>query len=292
MLSKSNSLWVPYMPTMGFEPMTSRLLRKCSTNSRSFCEITRLVFVCAYSIVILCVVGLLVITLTSRPLCNWIASRLVCKINAGATVVTWGEKSNISMVRRRSQSVPARPNQRSYSWHIADWETEVGLIRALRLWQQSVAQHKRLRGKRKWKKQEPKLSACLFIQKEEEARLGTIWNGLAWKEFLERLQREQLKIRRDHWVAWSGQTFRSICALRRFAASTLLTNEDCLLDLRILRERRNFLRRVHVCHLEVFNKRWVIWSGLVAKYHRIRKQVVAAQSVPAGRLKRSRTTRG
>ena len=132
----------------------------------------------------------------------------------------------------------------------------------------------------------------MFIQKEEEARLGTIWNGLAWKEFLERLQREQLKIRRDHWVAWSGQTFRSICALRRFAASTLLTNEDCLLDLRILRERRNFLRRVHVCHLEVFNKRWVIWSGLVAKYHRIRKQVVAAQSVPAGRLKRSRTTRG
>ena len=94
----------------------------------------------------------------SRPLCNWIASRPVCNINVGGTVVTWEEKSNISMVRRCSQSVPARPNQRTYKWHIADWETEVGLLRALRLWQQSVAWHKlrkakrRLqRGTRKWK---------------------------------------------------------------------------------------------------------------------------------------------
>ena len=122
----------------------------------------------------------------------------------------------------------------------------------------------------------------MFIQKEEEARLGTIWNGLAWKEFLERLQREQLKIRRDHWVAWSGQTFRSICALRRFAASTLLTNEDCLLDLRILRERRKVHRRVHVCHLDVFNRFWDMWSGCVARLHIIRMKVAAQRALQAG----------
>ena len=117
----------------------------------------------------------------NRPLCNWIASRLVCKINAGATVVTWGEKSNIWMVRRCSQSVPARPNQRACSWHIADWETEVGLSRALWLWRKSVAWHKRRKAKRKLERQEGKLSASLFIKKEVGLRI--IWIGLGWMEF-------------------------------------------------------------------------------------------------------------
>ena len=161
------------MPLLGFEPMTSRSLTECSTNNRSFCDITRFVFVFACSIVILSccrstchhphlypspfTLHLHLHTPTThmylyRPLCNWIASGLACKINAGGTVVTWGETSKISMVRRCSQSVPVRPNQRACSWHIADWETEVGLIRALWLWQQSVARHKLQRRKRKWKK--------------------------------------------------------------------------------------------------------------------------------------------
>ena len=101
----------------------------------------------------------------SRPLCNWI-SGLACKINAGRMVVKWGKKTQISIVPRCSQSGPARLNQRACSWHMADSETEVGLSRALWLWRESAAWHKRRTAKRSLERQERKLSASLFIKKE------------------------------------------------------------------------------------------------------------------------------
>ena len=118
----------------------------------------------------------------SRPLCNWMGSGLVFKINAGRIVVKWGEKSQISMVPRFSQSLPARLNQRACSWNTADWETEVGLSRALWLWRESAAWHKRRTAKRRLERQERKLSASLFIKKEVGLRI--IWIGLGWMEFL------------------------------------------------------------------------------------------------------------
>ena len=207
----------------------------------------------------------------SRPLCNWI-SGLAYKINAGRIVVKWGEISQISIVPRCSQSVPAR-NQRACSWHAADWETEVGLSRALWLWRKSVAWHKRRKAKRKLERQEGKLSASLFIKKEVGLRI--IWIGLGWMEFLQKLQGEQLAALNRHWIIWSGVTARSLNVLRQFAASTLLKNEDCLLDLTTPPGWAGFLRRLQACQLAVFKRRWDIWSGVTARYIRVRRQVAA-----------------
>ena len=138
----------------------------------------------------------------SRPLCNWIGSGLVFKINAGRFVVKWGEKSQISMVPRCSQSVPARLNQRACSWHIADWGTEVGLSRALWLWRESAAWHKRRKAKRRLERQERKLSASLFIKKEVGLRI--IWIGFGWMEFLQKLQGEQLAALNRHCLLYTS----------------------------------------------------------------------------------------
>ena len=62
------------------------------------------------------------------------------------------------MVPRCSQSVPARLNQRACSWHITD----------LRLWHDGTSDERPNEG---WK-----LSASLFIKKEVGLRI--IWNGL------------------------------------------------------------------------------------------------------------------
>ena len=175
----------------------------------------------------------------SRPLCNWMGSGLVFKINAGRIVVKWGEKSQISMVPRCSQSVPTRLNQRACSWNMADWETEVGLRRALWLWRESAAWHKRRTAKRRLERQERKLSASLFIKKEVGLRI--IWIGFGWMEFLQKLQGEQLAALSRRWIIWSGVTARSSSVLRQFAASTLLKNEDSLLDLTIPPGWRGFL---------------------------------------------------
>ena len=209
----------------------------------------------------------------SRPLCNWIGSGLVFKINAGRIVVKWGEKSQISIVPRCSQSVPARLNQRACSWNMADWETEVGLSRALWLWREFAAWRKRRTAKRRLERQERKLSASLFIKKEVGLRI--IWIGFGWMEFLQKLQGEQLAALSRHWIIWSGVTARSIRVLRQFAASTLLKNEDCLLDLTNPPGWAGFLRRLQACQLAVFKRRWDIWSGVTARYIRVRRQVAA-----------------
>ena len=211
----------------------------------------------------------------SRPLCNWIGSGLVCKINAGRIVVKWGEKSQISMVPRCSQSVPARLNQRACSWNMADWETEVGLSRALWLWRESVAWHKRRTAKRRLERQERKLSASLFIKKEVGLRI--IWIGLGWMEFLQKLQGEQLQALSRHWIIWSGVTARSSSVIRQFARSTLLKNEDGLLDLTIPPGWMGFLRRLHACQLAALSRHWIIWSGVSAKQARLRMQVGIAE---------------
>ena len=72
---------------------------------------------------------------------------------------------------------------------MADWETEVGLSRALWLWRESAAWHKRRKAKRKLEGQE-KRSASLFIKKEVGLRI--VWIGVGWMEFLQKLQGEQL----------------------------------------------------------------------------------------------------
>ena len=209
----------------------------------------------------------------SRPLCNWMGSGLVFKINAGRIVVKWGEKSQISRVPRFSQSLPARLNQRACSWNMADWETEVGLSRALWLWRESAAWHKRRKAKRSLERQERKLSASLFIKKEVNLRIS--WIGCGWMEFLQRLQGEQLAALSRRWIMWSGVTERSSSALKQFAASTLLKNEDGLLDLTIPPEWRGFLRRLQACQLEAVKRRWDIWSGVTARYIRVRRQVAS-----------------
>ena len=211
----------------------------------------------------------------SRPLCNWIGSGLVCKINAGRIVVKWGEKSQRSMVPRCSQSVPARLNHRACNWHMADWETEVGLRRAWWLWRESTAWHRRRKAKRRLERQERKLSASLFIKKE--AGLRIIWIGLGWMEFLQKLQGEQLQALSRHWIIWSGVTARSSSAITQFARSTLLKNEDSLLDLRIPPGWMGFLRRLHACQLAALSRHWIIWSAVAAKYTRVRMQVGIAE---------------
>ena len=160
------------------------------------------------------------------------------------------------MVPRCSQSVPARLNQRACScWHITDW----------RLWHDGTSDERPNEG---WK-----LSASLFIKKEVGLRI--IWNGLGWVELLQKLWREQLAALNRHWIIWSGVTARSIRVLRQFAASTLLKNEDCLLDPTIPPGWREFLRRLQACQLEVFTRIWYIWSGVTARYIRVRRQVAA-----------------
>ena len=136
------------------------------------------------------------------------------------------------MVPRCSQSVPARLNQRACSWHITDW----------RLWHDGTSDERPNEG---WK-----LSASLFIKKEVGLRI--IWNGLGWVELLQKLWREQLAALNRHWIIWSGVTARSIRVLRQFAASTLLKNEDCLLDPTIPPGWTEFLRRLQACQLAVF----------------------------------------
>ena len=163
------------------------------------------------------------------------------------------------MVPRCSQSVPARLNQRACSWHITDW----------RLWHDGTSDERPNEG---WK-----LSASLFIKKEVGLRI--IWNGLGWVELLQKLWREQLAALNRHWIIWSGVTARSICVLRQFAASTLLKNEDCLLDPTIPPGWREFLRRLQACQLAVFKTSQDIWSGVTARYIRVRRQL-AAESVP------------
>ena len=179
------------------------------------------------------------------------------------------------MVPRCSQSVPARLNQRACSWNMADWETEVGLSRALWLWRESVAWHKRRTAKRRLERQERKLSASLFIKKE--AGLRIIWIGLGWMEFLQKLQGEQLQALSRHWIIWSGVTARSSSAITQFARSTLLKNEDSLLDLRIPPGWMGFLRRLHACQLAALSRHWIIWSGVAAKYIRVRREVRKAE---------------
>ena len=120
----------------------------------------------------------------------------------------------------------------------------------------------------------------MFIKKEVGLRI--IWNGLGWVEVLQKLWREQLAALNRHWIIWSGVTARSIRVLRQFAASTVLTNEDCLMDLTILPGRRKILQRLHVCHLEVFKIFWDTWSGLVARFHWARRQVAAQIALQAG----------
>ena len=209
----------------------------------------------------------------SRPLCNWMGSGLVFKINAGRIVVKWGEKSQRSMVPRCSQSVPTRLNQRACSWNMADWETEVGLSRALWLWREFAAWRKRRTAKRRLEPQERKLSASLFIKKEVGLRI--IWIGFGWMEFLQKLQGEQLAALSRRWIMWSGVTERSSSALKQFAASTLLKNEDGLLDLTIPPGWKGFLRRLQACQRAVFKRRWDIWSGVTARLIRIRRQVAS-----------------
>ena len=87
---------------------------------------------------------------------------------------------------------------------MADWETEVGLSRALWLWRESAAWHKRRTAKRRLERQERKLSASLFIKKEVNLRI--IWIGVGWMEFLQKLQGEQLAALSRHWIMWSAVT--------------------------------------------------------------------------------------
>ena len=87
---------------------------------------------------------------------------------------------------------------------MADWETEVGLSRALWLWRESVAWHKRRNAKRKLERKERKLSASLFIKKEVGLRI--IWTGVGWMEFLQKLQGEQLTALSRHLIIWNGVT--------------------------------------------------------------------------------------
>ena len=85
---------------------------------------------------------------------------------------------------------------------MADWETEVGLSRALWLWRESAAWHKRRTAKRRLERQERKLSASLFIKKEVGLRI--IWIGFGWMEFLQKLQGEQLAALSRHLIIWSA----------------------------------------------------------------------------------------
>ena len=84
---------------------------------------------------------------------------------------------------------------------MADWETEVGLSRALWLWRESAAWRKRRTAKRRLKQQERKLSASLFIKKEVNLRIS--WIGCGWMEFLQKLQGEQLAALSRHLIIWS-----------------------------------------------------------------------------------------
>ena len=113
----------------------------------------------------------------------------------------------------------------------------------------------------------------MFIKKEVGLRVS--WIGLGWMEFLQKLQGEQLAALNRHWIIWSGVTARSLNVLKQFAASTLLKNEDCLLDLTIPPGWAGFLRRLQACQLEVFTRIWYIWSGVTARYIRVRRQVAA-----------------
>ena len=141
---------------------------------------------------------------------------------------------------------------------------------------ESVARQKRRTAKRKLELQE-KLSASLFIKQEVGLRI--IWNGLGWVELLQKLWREQLAALNRHWIIWSGLTTKSIRVLKQFAASTLLKNEDCLLGPTITPGWTEFLRRLQACQLAVFKTIQEIWSGVTARYIRVRRQV-AAESVP------------
>ena len=91
---------------------------------------------------------------------------------------------------------------------MADWETEVGLRRALWLWRESAAWRKRRTAKRRLERQERKLSASLFIKKEVGLRI--IWIGVGWMEFLQKLQGEQLAALSRHWIIWSGVTAKYV----------------------------------------------------------------------------------
>ena len=113
----------------------------------------------------------------------------------------------------------------------------------------------------------------MFIKKEVGLRI--IWIGLGWMEFLQKLQGEQLAALSRRWIIWSGIIARSISVLRQFAASTLLKNEDGLLDLTIRPGWTGFLRRLQACQLAVSKRLWDIWSGVTATYIRVRRQVAA-----------------
>ena len=74
---------------------------------------------------------------------------------------------------------------------------------------------------------------------------------------------------------------RSSSALKQFAASTLLKNEDGLLDLTIPPGWRGFLRRLQACQLAAVKRRWDIWTGVTARLLRVRRQV-ASSGLQAG----------
>ena len=115
----------------------------------------------------------------------------------------------------------------------------------------------------------------MFIKKEVGLRI--IWIGFGWMEFLQKLQGERLEALSRHWIIWSGVTARSSSALRQFAASTLLKNEDSLLDLRIPPGWMGFLRRLDACQLAALSRHWIIWSGVSAKQARLRMHVGIAE---------------
>ena len=115
----------------------------------------------------------------------------------------------------------------------------------------------------------------MFIKKE--AGLRIIWIGLGWMEFLQKLQGEQLQALSRHWIIWSGVTARSSSVIRQFARSTLLKNEDSLLDLTIPPGWMGFLRRLQACQLAALSRHWIIWSGVTAKQARVRMQVGIAE---------------
>ena len=116
----------------------------------------------------------------------------------------------------------------------------------------------------------------MFIKKE--VRLRIIWIGLGWMEFLQKLQGEQLAALSRRWIMWSGVTELSSSAREQFAASVLLKNEDGLLDLTIPPGWTGLLRRLQACQLAVFKRLWDIWSGVTARYIRVRRQVAAKKT--------------
>ena len=189
------------------------------------------------------------------------------KINAGGVVVKWGLKVQGLMGNRCSKSVPARLHHREGSWHMADWETEIGLSRALWLWRESAARYKQRRAKRNLKGRVRKVMAALLI--EQEFGLTT---PAGWMEFLQRLQDEQRAALSRRLVIWIGVTARCISLCRQLAAMCIKNDASLTLP----HGWREFLRRVLDDQLAALKSFWVVWSGIVARYIRVKTQLATA----------------